>query len=65
MLKVLGGVVVGVFVGAVVFEFLNRRNPTLLRGIEDKARRTVRAAAGGFDEGFHRERQARATAAAE
>ena len=65
MLKILGGVVVGVFVGAVVFEFLNRRNPTLLKGIEDKARRTVRAATGGFDEGFHRQREERATVAAE
>jgi len=45
MLKLLGGVVVGVFVGAMVFEILHRRNPNLLRGIEEKARRTARAAA--------------------
>jgi len=63
MLKLLGGVVVGVFVGAMVFEILHRRNPNLLRGIEEKARRTARAAADAFDEGYHGGERASAAAA--
>ncbi len=52
MFKLLGGVFIGVFVGAIVFEVLNRRSPHLLRDIEDKARRTVRAAADAFETGY-------------
>lgn len=65
MLKILGGVVLGVFVGAMVVEFLNRRQPNFLRGVEESARRTVRAVTSGFDEGFSRRDEARATAAAD
>ena len=52
MLKILTGVLMGVFLGGLVFEILNRRAPHLLRRVEDKARRTVRAAADAFDEGY-------------
>jgi hypothetical protein len=51
MLKLLGGVAIGIFVGAFAFEILNRRSPHLLRNIEDKARDTARAAVDAFHEG--------------
>lgn len=51
MLKVLGGVVAGIFVGALLFEVINRKSPGLLRKVEDKARDTARAAKDAFQEG--------------
>ncbi len=54
MMKLLGGVIIGVFVGAALFEFLNRRSPHLLRNIEDRAKRTVRSAVDAFEQGYSR-----------
>ncbi len=48
MWKVVGGVVVGIFVGAAVFEIVQRSYPNLVRKIEDKARGAVDA----FREGY-------------
>ncbi len=59
MMKLLGGVIIGVFVGAAVFEFLNRRSPHLLRNIEDKAKQTVRSAFEAFEQGYSRQKGAR------
>ncbi len=53
MIKVLGGVLIGVFVGAAVYELLNRRSPHVLHDMQDKAKRTVRAAVDAFSEGYH------------
>ena len=52
MLKLVSGVVIGVFVGAAAFEFLSRRNPMLLRSIEEKARRAVQVAVDAFEQGY-------------
>lgn len=59
MMKMLGGVLIGVFVGAAMFEFLNRRSPHLLRNIEDKAKQTVRSAMDAFEEGYAKHKGAR------
>jgi len=52
MLKVLGGVVVGIFVGALAFEILSRKHPGLIREIEDKAEEAARALLDSFSEGY-------------
>jgi len=49
VLKVFGGVVLGVFVGAVAFELLKKKSPDLLQNIERKAEEFVEA----FKEGYH------------
>ncbi len=59
MMKLFGGVVIGVFVGAAVFEFLNRRSPHMLRNIEDKAKQTVRSAVDAFEQGYAKQKGAR------
>lgn len=38
MFKLIGSVIVGVFVGAVVMEILKRKRPEMLEAIERKAR---------------------------
>ena len=52
MWKVIGGVAVGVFVGAVAFEILSRTRPELILGLEEKARRAVQAAIDAFERGY-------------
>ncbi len=37
MFKLLAGVFVGVFVGALIYEIANRKNPELIEKIRDKA----------------------------
>jgi gas vesicle protein len=52
MQKVLIGVGVGIFIGALTVEILNRKKPELTRKIEQKAKNTVDAFATAFKEGF-------------
>lgn len=52
MWKLLGGVVIGVFVGAMTFEILKRRHPNLIQQIEDSAERTARSFIDSFKEGY-------------
>ncbi len=52
MLKILGGVVIGVFVGAVAFEILSRKSPNLIKSIEEKAEKTAQSFMQAFNEGF-------------
>ena len=54
MWKIVGGVVVGVFVGAMAFEILSRRRPELLQGIRDRASKTAQAAVSAFRDGYSR-----------
>ncbi len=54
MLKVLGGVVVGVFIGAIAVEVINRRMPGFIRHIEDKAEETANALFSSFKQGYQR-----------
>jgi NhaP-type Na+/H+ or K+/H+ antiporter len=54
MWKILGGVVVGVFVGAVAVEIINRVRPNLLTDVRERAARTTRAAIDAFHEGYQR-----------
>ena len=54
MLKVIGGVVVGVFIGAIAVEILNRKMPGLIRHIEDKAEETANAIFSSFKQGYQR-----------
>ncbi len=56
MWKILGGVVLGVFVGAVALEILYRTKPHLIRDIENKAERAVDAFRSAFREGYSSER---------
>ena len=64
MMKLLGGVIIGVFVGAAIFEFLNRKSPHLLRNIEEKAKETVRSAVDAFEQGYSKQKAARGKTAA-
>jgi uncharacterized membrane-anchored protein YhcB (DUF1043 family) len=48
MWKVVGGVVVGIFVGAAVFELMQRSYPGLVRKIEERARSAVDAFRDGY-----------------
>ena len=61
--KILVGVVFGVFVGAMVFEIINRKHPNLLRDVEDRARRSARKAIDAFEDGYQSPRKMRAAAA--
>ena len=54
MLKVLGGVVIGVFVGAMAFEVLKRKRPGLVREIERKAEQAAQSFLDAFHDGFRR-----------
>ena len=60
MWKIIGGVVVGVFVGALTVEVLNRRRPELLERVRDRARRTARGAIEAFQEGYRRPKKLKA-----
>ena len=55
MWKVLGGVVVGVFVGAFAVEVIKRLRPDMLEGIERRARGASDALAGAFKSGYSRQ----------
>lgn len=52
MFKMMGGVFIGVFLGAFLMEVLSRRSPHILKDVEAKAKRTARAAADAFSEGY-------------
>lgn len=58
--KMLVGAVVGVFVGAMVFEIIHRKHPNLLESVEDKASRTARRAIDAFGEGYKRPKKVKA-----
>ena len=55
MQKILIGVGLGIFIGALAVEILNRKNPELTRKIEQKAKDTVDAFAAAFKDGFELE----------
>lgn len=55
MWKIIGGVVVGVFVGAVAVEVLTRYRPNLLQSVRDRAQRTTRAAIDAFQDGYRKQ----------
>jgi hypothetical protein len=52
MLKILGGVVIGVFVGALAFEILQRKSPGLIEEIERKAERVANSFLEAFQDGY-------------
>ncbi len=52
MQKILIGVGVGIFIGALAVEILNRTKPELTRKIEKKAKNGVDALVAAFKEGF-------------
>ncbi len=52
MWKILGGVIIGVFVGALALEILNRKHPGFIKDIEDKAEKTAQAFLEAFKEGY-------------
>ena len=52
MSKILLGAMLGVFVGAVLVEILNRTNPGLTKRVEERAKRTVAGFADAFKEGY-------------
>jgi len=51
MEKIFFGVVLGIFVGALTVEILNRKKPELTREIEKKAKKTVDTLVAAFKEG--------------
>jgi len=61
--KMLAGVVVGVFMGAMVFEIIHRKHPNLLKDIEDRAGRTTKRALDAFGEGYKKPRKVKAAPA--
>lgn len=52
MWKIIGGVVIGVFVGALAFELLKRKRPHLIRDIEDRASKTASSFIDAFKDGY-------------
>ena len=54
MFKILGGVVIGVFVGAVAVEVLQRKRPGLIQSIEGRAERAVQGFFDAFHDGFRK-----------
>ncbi|MBW2622473.1 MAG: hypothetical protein JRD68_06170 [Deltaproteobacteria bacterium] len=52
MEKILAGVIVGIFVGALAVEILNRKKPELTKEIEKKAKNTVDAFVAAFKDGL-------------
>jgi len=51
-LKVLGGVIVGIVLGAAVAEVLQKKNPELIAKIEQKVRNSLKAVKDAFKEGY-------------
>jgi len=43
-IKGIGVLIIGIFVGAVAVEILNRKNPKLIKKVRDEANKTVKAA---------------------
>ncbi len=52
MIKTLAVAFSGIFVGAFAMEILNRTNPELTKGIEEKAKKVTDSIARGFKEGW-------------
>jgi hypothetical protein len=52
MTKILVGAAIGVFVGAFTVEILNRKSPTLLRGVEDGAAKLLASVGDAFKAGY-------------
>lgn len=52
MMKVFGGVVIGVFVGALVLQILKQKRPGLLEEVEARAEEAARSFAGAFKNGY-------------
>ncbi len=50
--KIIVGVALGVFVGAMVGEILKKTNPNFLLKIRDKIKKSARAAKNAFMEGY-------------
>jgi hypothetical protein len=53
MWKILGGVVIGVFVGALAFEILQRKRPDLIKNLEKSAENTAQSFVDAFHEGYY------------
>jgi hypothetical protein len=52
MFKILGGVFIGIFVGALTFEILCRKSPQLIRQIEKAAENSAHSFFKAFEEGY-------------
>jgi hypothetical protein len=52
MFKIIGGVIVGVFVGTMVMEILRRRRPEMVIAIEKKAKQMTDKLFEGLREGY-------------
>jgi hypothetical protein len=52
MWKIIGGVFIGVFVGALAVEVVKRLRPSMITGIEDKAEKTAKSFLDSFKEGY-------------
>lgn len=52
MEKIITGIILGIFVGALAVEIMNRKKPELTRSIEKKAKSTVDAIVAAFKEGL-------------
>jgi len=51
MFKILGGVVLGIFVGALVLEVMRRRRPDIVEAIEKKAKDFTQNLLAGIGDG--------------
>ena len=52
MWKILGGVLVGVFLGALAVEVLKRTRPELLASVEESAKAAASAISSAFQRGY-------------
>jgi hypothetical protein len=48
------GVLVGVFLGAVVFEIISRKQPNIIKDVEAKAAKIVDSFVDSFKEGYQK-----------
>jgi hypothetical protein len=63
MWKIIGGVVIGVFVGALAYEIILRKRPDLIKNIESSAEGTAQSFMDAFQEGYQGLKKKRDSAA--
>ena len=55
MLKIIGGVIAGIFIGSFSLEIISQTRPDLIKNVEQKAERIGKDLKDAFLEGYHGE----------
>lgn len=51
-LKVFGGVLVGIVIGAAAAEFVSKKNPELVKNVTEKVKNSLKAVGDAFKQGY-------------